>query len=236
MPNKKPFLSTHRTYSHDESSTYVKNGSKFAIQYGSGPVSGAITATRLLAGDVEVKSYLFAEVDDTSGLGVGQKVGQVRRHFGPGLAGHLRGRRAHAAAGHGPVPRRAGLRLRSATRRPANWCWAASDSTKYAEADHVPLQSKTYWEIKLEGLAVGAANMTRATRAIVDSGTSLLAGPKDDVKRVAKAAGAKPALAGEYTIACDAKAPDITFVLGGRRTTSPSRTTSSRSRPGASSA
>ena len=29
--------------------------------------------------------------------------------------------------------------------------------------------------------------------------------------------GAKPALAGEYTIACDAKAPDITFVLGGRR-------------------
>ena len=40
VPNKKPFLSTHRTYSHDESSTYVKNGSKFAIQYGSGPVGG----------------------------------------------------------------------------------------------------------------------------------------------------------------------------------------------------
>ena len=34
---------------------------------------------------------------------------------------------------------------------------------------------------------------------------------------LAKAVGAKPALAGEYTIACDAKAPDITFVLGGRR-------------------
>ena len=38
----------------------------------------------------------------------------------------------------------------------------------------------------------------------------------DDVA-AAKAVGAKPALAGEYTIACDAKAPDITFVLGGRR-------------------
>ena len=105
------------------------------------------------------------------------------------------------------------------------------DSTKYAGSFHyVPLQSKTYWEIKLEGLAVGAANMTRATRAIVDSGTSLLAGPKDGVKRVAKAVGAKPALAGEYTIACDAKAPDITFVLGAGATTWPSRTASSRSR------
>ena len=39
--------------------------------------------------------------------------------------------------------------------------------------------------------------MSSCPTAIVDSGTSLLAGPKDDVKRVAKAVGAKPALAGE---------------------------------------
>ena len=61
-------------------------------------------------------------------------------------------------------------------------------------------------------------------------------GPKDDVKRVAKAVGAKPALAGEYTIACDAKAPDITFVLGAGATTLALGTTSSRSRASASSA
>ena len=52
VPNKKPFLSTHKTYSHDASSTYVKNGSKFAIQYGSGPVSGVYSRDTLRVGDV----------------------------------------------------------------------------------------------------------------------------------------------------------------------------------------
>ena len=76
VPNKKPFLSTHRTYAHDESSTYVKNGSKFAIQYGSGPVSGVYSRDTLRVGDIQTKSYLFAEVDDTSGLGVGYRLGK----------------------------------------------------------------------------------------------------------------------------------------------------------------
>ena len=89
VPNKKPFLSAHRTYSHDASSTYTKNGSKFAIQYGSGPVSGVYSRDTLRVGDVEVKSYLFAEVDDTSGLGVGYRLGKFDGILGlawPGIS------------------------------------------------------------------------------------------------------------------------------------------------------
>ena len=181
-------------------------------------MSGVYSRDTLRVGDVEVKSYLFAEVDDTSGLGVGYRLGKFDGILGlawPGIS-----------VDGVPTPLQAMVRSLDAPvfafslgdEKAGELVLGGVDSTKYAGSFHyVPLQSKTYWEIKLEGLAVGAANMTRATRAIVDSGTSLLAGPKDDVKRVAKAVGAKPALAGEYTIACDAKAPDITFVLGGRR-------------------
>ena len=218
VPNKKPFLSTHRTYAHDASSTYVKNGSKFAIQYGSGPVSGVYSRDTLRVGDVQTKSYLFAEVDDTSGLGVGYRLGKFDGILGlawPGISVDGVPTPLQALLGSLDAPVFA---FSLGDEKAGELVLGGVDETKYAGSFHyVPLQSKTYWEIKLEGLAVGAANMTRATRAIVDSGTSLLAGPKDDVKRVAKAVGAKPALAGEYTIACDAKAPDITFVLGGRR-------------------
>ena len=82
--------------------------------------------------------------------------------------------------------------------------------------DYLPLSQKSYWEIKLDGLNVNNASMTTAVKAIVDSGTSLLAGPVADVAAIAKAVGATPLVAGEYIIDCDADAPDIEFVLGGK--------------------
>jgi len=54
-------------------------------------------------------------------------------------------------------------------------------------------------------------------KAIVDSGTSLLAGPSADVKAMAAAAGAKSIAGGkEFTIDCDAAAPDLVFNIGGK--------------------
>ena len=67
VPNKKPFLSAHRTYSHDASSTYVKNGSKFAIQYGSGPVSGVYSRDTLRVGEAREEDGRHRERDDESG-------------------------------------------------------------------------------------------------------------------------------------------------------------------------
>ena len=76
VPDKKPFGSSHSIYKHDKSSTYVENGTKFAIQYGSGPVSGVYSRDDVAIGDQILKNYLFAEVDDTSGLGVGYRLGK----------------------------------------------------------------------------------------------------------------------------------------------------------------
>merc|ERR1711988_836401 len=58
-----------------KSSTYVKNGTTFKIQYGSGPVSGFYSKDTITIGDVAISDYTFAEVDNTRGFGPAWLVG-----------------------------------------------------------------------------------------------------------------------------------------------------------------
>merc|ERR1719389_1302773 len=64
--------------------------------------------------------------------------------------------------------------------------------------------------------------MVDSTKAIVDSGTSLLAVPTAAIKAIAKEVGAKtvlpiPPFNKEYTIDCDSEAPAIDVMLGGKK-------------------
>lgn len=58
---------------------------------------------------------------------------------------------------------------------------------------YVPLTNRTYWEFALDGVSVGATSLcgpASGCHAIADSGTSLLAGPSQDIKRINEAIGA----------------------------------------------
>jgi len=59
---------THNKYHSSESSTYVKNGSAFSIQYGSGALSGFVSEDVVTVGDLEAKGQLFAEALKEPGL------------------------------------------------------------------------------------------------------------------------------------------------------------------------
>jgi len=216
VPDKKPFGSSHSIYTHDKSSTYVENGTKFAIQYGSGPVSGVYSRDDVAIGDQILKNYLFAEVDDTSGLGVGYRLGKFDGILGlawPAISvdGVPTPLEAMVASLDEPC-----FAFALGDEADGELVLGGVDDSKYTgEFAYVPLSEKSYWQVALDSLSVSNASMTSATKAIVDSGTSLLAGPTDDVKAIAKAVGATPSIAGEYMIACDATAPDIVFSLGG---------------------
>merc|ERR1719414_1136997 len=84
---------------------------------------------------------------------------------------------------------------------------------------NVPLTSETYWEVSLDAMKFGSSPVvTSKANAIIDSGTSLLAGPKAQVDALAKQAGATVVLGKEYTIDCGKKSslPDLTVTLGGK--------------------
>lgn len=58
----------HDTYDADKSSTYTKVGDDFSISYGSGSVSGYVSAdTTSLGADVTAKDFKFGEVTEVKG-------------------------------------------------------------------------------------------------------------------------------------------------------------------------
>merc|ERR1719240_2502484 len=212
---------SHNFYHESKSSTYVANGSTFKIEYGSGPVSGFYSKDTVNIGGVSIADYTFAEVTDVSGLGISYSLGKF-----DGICGMAWGTISVDGV---PTP----LEALVATGELEEEVFAfylgdeadgelligGVDADHYTgDFDYVPLSQLSYWEVKLDELAVGGKATGSTAKAIVDSGTSLLAGPSEDVDVIAAAIpSAKKNVAGEYIVDCDeANAPDITFTLGGK--------------------
>ena len=58
-------------------------------------------------------------------------------------------------------------------------------------ADSVP-GKKGYWALAMDDVQIGGASVTTTRKAIVDSGTSLIAVPKAEIAAIASKVGAKP--------------------------------------------
>merc|ERR1712207_59265 len=84
------------------------------------------------------------------------------------------------------------------------------------EFAYVPLTSESYWEVALQGVKLGDSSVSSCKKAIVDSGTSLLAGPSSEITALANKLGAKSVMGKEWTVDCSASMPDLTFQLGGK--------------------
>jgi len=94
------------------------------------------------------------------------------------------------------------------------------DSSKFSGSlSWIPLISESYWEVALDGMTLGGNRITNATKAVLDSGTSIMAGPSADVAALATAVGAQPfpLRPSEYTIDCSLipSLPVIAILLGG---------------------
>jgi hypothetical protein len=219
VPDKRPFLSGKNIYDSAKSSTYKKNGTVFKIQYGSGPVSGQFCADDVTIGSLKLKDFTFAEVDDTSGLGIGYRLGKFDGILGLGwdrisVGGVPTVMSALVASGELPQPV-FGFYL--GNNQPGELVFGGTDKKHYTgDFTYVPLSAETYWQVALDGVKLGSDSVSSTPRAIVDSGTSLLAGPTADVTAIANKLGAKSLMGKEWTVDCSKDLPDLAFTLGGK--------------------
>jgi len=223
-------FSTHKHYDETKSSTYVKNGSTFNIRYGSGPVSGYYSKDTIHLGDIDITDYTFAEVNNTKGLGPAWAAGHFDGICGMGWD--------DISVDHVKTPLRA---LVDSKKLAANafafylgsggakgeLVLGGVDPAHYTgDFSYVPVIETVpgkwgYWTLAMDDAKVGGKSVTTVRKAIVDSGTSLLAVPTADIKKIADAVGAKqvlpfPPFNKEYKIDCNTPGPDIEFVIAGK--------------------
>lgn len=209
--------SPHNFYYHDKSSSYHANGTKFNIRYGSGPVAGFYSRDRMQIGDISIDNYLFAEVNDVSGLGAAYPIGKFDGICGMGWDS------ISVDGVQTPVQALVASKLPEPVfgfyigdNKAGELTIGGVNAEHYSgDFTYVPLKSESYWEIALDSVQLNTGVVDKATTsAIVDSGTSLMAGPTAVVSSIAKSLGATSVLGKEYILSCN-KAYSMSWTIAG---------------------
>jgi len=218
----------HTRYDATKSKTWKQDGRKYSVQYGSGPVEGVFASDTVKVGDIEVANQLFAEVSQVS-------FGPLNLAYAAGKFDGLLGLGFNSISQYEiPTPFETmvaqklidepvfAFYLQSDASAQGELVFGGIDKSHYTgDLVNVPLISETYWEVSLDKLAYGSDSVVSSQKAIIDSGTSLIAGPKEAVDALAKKAGATLVMGKEWTIDCSKVAglPSLTVTLGGKEFT-----------------
>nr|XP_035924020.1 napsin-A isoform X1 [Halichoerus grypus] len=214
----------HHRFNSKASSSFQPNGTKFAIQYGTGKLDGILSEDKLTIGGIKGASVIFGEAlwepslvftfahfDGILGLGFPiLAVGGVRPPLDtlvdqglldkPVFSFYLN--RDPAAADGGEL------------------VLGGSDPAHYIPPlTFLPVTIPAYWQIHMERVNVdtGLTLCAQGCAAILDTGTSLITGPTEEIQALHAAIGGLSLLLGEYLIQCSKipTLPPISFLLGG---------------------
>jgi len=220
-------LSSHKGFFSKLSETFKFSVEKFKIQYGSGPVSGSYCSDNIQIGDLKISNFTFAHVDDV--LGLGSLYTQPSSSF-DGILGLGFG---SLSVGQVPTVMQA-LNASGQLQEPVFGFFLGDnedgqlvlggvDPAYYrGNFSFVPVISAGYWEIAMDEIKIGSASseswfmkLSKSQSAIVDSGTSALVGPANEVEAIAAVLGAQK-IKNLYVVECEAASPSITFTLSGK--------------------
>ncbi|XP_055470698.1 cathepsin D [Psammomys obesus] len=223
----------HHKYNSGKSSTYVKNGTAFDIHYGSGSLSGYLSQdtvsvpckTEKTSLGIKVEKQIFGEATKQPGITF------IAAKF-DGILGMAYPR----ISVNNVLPVFDNLMQqklveknifsfylnRDPSGQPGGELMLGGIDSKFykGELSFMNVTRKAYWQVHMDQLEVGSGLTLckGGCEAIVDTGTSLVVGPVDEVKELQKAIGAVPLIQGEYMIPCEkvSSLPTITLKLGGK--------------------
>jgi len=215
----------HSKYDNTKSSSYVKNSSTFAIRYGSGSLSGFVSQDTTCLGDVCVPGLLFAEAvkepgvafvaahfDGILGFGFPQiSVNQIPPFF-------------QRAVETGAIAKAefAFYLSKDASSSVGGELTLGGTDPKYYTGDftYTPVTIPGYWQFAVDSLTVGGTSVATDLKAIADTGTSLLTGPKAAVQSLIALIPGLTAVpgTGEYIADCGkiSEMPTFSFTIAGK--------------------
>ncbi|XP_008152718.3 napsin-A [Eptesicus fuscus] len=213
----------HHRFDPKASSSFKPNGTTFAIQYGSGRLSGILSEDKLTIGGITNASvvfgealwepslvFVFARFDGILGLGFPiLAVGGVRPPLDALVAQGLLDKPVFSFYLNRDPEAADGGEL----------VLGGSDPAHYIPPlTYVPVTIPAYWQVHMERVKVGTGLTlcAQGCPAILDTGTSLITGPTEEIRALHRAIGGFPLL-GKYIIECSiiSTLPPVAFNLGG---------------------
>jgi cathepsin D len=215
---------SHNMYYETKSSTYEANGTAFQIAYGSGNVSGIFSTDTVSVAGMSVKKQSFGEVTHESGttfsaakfdgicglgfdsISVAHETPLWYNLVAQGLVKDLEfafwlNKDPNAAVG-------------------GELTLGGYDKTKFTGELHwTPVTAQGYWQVKMDQFNIkGDHCPAGGCKAIVDSGTSLIAGPKSVINTINSGLGCFTLLGECLWLSCPnfANLPDLTVTLNGQ--------------------
>nr|XP_060505815.1 napsin-A [Panthera onca] len=187
----------HHRFNPKASSSFQPNGTKFAIQYAAGRLAGILSEDKLTIGGIMNASVIFGEA-----LWEPSLVFTFARFDGIlGLAF--------------PVLAVGGVRP------PLDVLvdQGLLDKPVFSFYLNRPVTIPAYWQIHMGRVKVGTGLTlcAQGCAAILDTGTSLITGPTEEIRALNTAIGGISLLVGEYLIQCETipTLPPVSFLLGG---------------------
>jgi len=210
----------HTRFDPSKSKTFKKNGTAFAIRYGSGSLEGEINDDVIEVAGLKLKgqfgmstkepgmAFVFGKFDGILGLGydtiaVNHVVPpfnlMIEQHNIDKVFGVYLSHKEHADA--------------------SEIVFGGVNKDRYTgDIHYAKVVRKAYWEVSLDKVTVGDLELSGNHTAAIDTGTSLIAIPNEEAELINQKIGAKKGMTGQYTVDCAAipKMPAITLEFNGK--------------------
>lgn len=222
-PKTEDACAKHHRYDHTKSTTYVANGEKFNITYGSGSLSGFLSQDTVEVAGISVKKQVFAEATNFPPKEfVGDKFDGILGMAFPSISVDNVEPVFQNMVDQGLVDKPVfGFYLdRDDTGKVGGELLLGGTDPSHFKGNlsYIALSDETYWQVQMSSINVKSVSVgcTGGCAAIADTGTSLLVGPTADADKINKALGAEQDPNYGYVFDCDKldSLPDLDFVFG----------------------
>ncbi|XP_014717259.3 pepsin A [Equus asinus] len=214
--------SNHNRFNPEDSSTYEATSESVSITYGTGSMTGVLGYDTVRVGGIEDTNQIFGLSESEPGSFL---------YYAPfdGILGLAYP--SISASGATPVFDNMwdqglvsqdlfSVYLSSDDESGSVVMFGGIDSSYYSGSlNWVPVSNEGYWQITVDSITMNGESIacSGGCQAIVDTGTSLLAGPLSAIDNIQSYIGASEDSSGEAVISCSSidSLPDIVFTLNG---------------------